>query len=159
MQSFVLNRNGRLVFPSNVFSEIDFSVIRDQDQLDQVVRRDFETKAPTGTEMLRRIETGTYADRYQLMRDMALNLFWTNRFAATMYDKQPTRWRDVPRRRDDVFLPGSPPGMRASARSRRSRAHTERCRSPGMPKPRPESSRCSSTCSVIAGTTRPSCRH
>jgi 3-oxoacyl-[acyl-carrier-protein] synthase-3 len=105
MQSFVLNRNGRLVFPSNVFPELDFSVIRDQDQLDQVVRRDFETKAPTGTEMLRRIETGTYADRYQLMRDMALNLFWTNRFAATMYDKQPTRWRDVPRRRDDVFLP------------------------------------------------------
>jgi 3-oxoacyl-[acyl-carrier-protein] synthase III len=105
MQPFVLNRHGRLVFPSNVFPELDFSVIRSQDQLDQVVRRDFEAKAPTGTEMLRRIEIDAYADRYQLMRDMALNLFWTNRFAATMYDKQPTRWGDVPRRRDDVFLP------------------------------------------------------
>ena len=31
------------------------------------------------------------------MRDVALNLFWVNRFAMTMYDKQPTRWRDVPR--------------------------------------------------------------
>ena len=39
------------------------------------------------------------------MRDVALNLFWTNRFAMTMYDKRPTRWRDVPRTRDDVFLP------------------------------------------------------
>jgi 3-oxoacyl-(acyl-carrier-protein) synthase III len=94
-----------MVFPSNVFPELDFSVIRDQGQLDRVVQRDFETKAPTGTEMLRRIETDAYADRYQLMRDIALNLFWTNRFAATMYDKQPTRWGDVPRRRDDVFLP------------------------------------------------------
>jgi len=105
MQPFVLNRHGKLIFPSNIFPELDFSVITSQDQLDRVVRRDFETKAPTGTEMLRRIETRDYADRYQLMRDMALNLFWTNRFAATMYDKQPTRWRDVPRHREDVFLP------------------------------------------------------
>ena len=105
MQPFVLNRHGRLIFPSNIFPELDFSVITSQDQLDRVVRRDFETKAPTGTDMLRRIETRDYDDRYQLMRDMALNLFWTNRFAATMYDKQPTRWRDVPRHREDVFLP------------------------------------------------------
>jgi len=105
MKPFVLNRHGKLIFPSNIFPELDFSVITSQDQLDRVVRRDFETKAPTGTEMLRRIETRDYADRYQLMRDMALNLFWTNRFAATMYDKQPTRWRDVPRHREDVFLP------------------------------------------------------
>ena len=74
MKPFVLNRHGRLVFPSNVFPELDFSVIRSQDQLDHVVRRDFETKAPTGTEMLRRIEIDAYADRYQLMRDMALTL-------------------------------------------------------------------------------------
>ena len=105
MQPFVLNRHGKLIFPSNIFPELDFSVITSQDQLDRVVRRDFETKAPTGTDMLRRIETRDYDDRYQLMRDMALNLFWTNRFAATMYDKQPTRWRDVPRHREDVFLP------------------------------------------------------
>ena len=39
------------------------------------------------------------------MRDIALNLFWANRFAMTLYDKRPTRWADVPRKRDDVFLP------------------------------------------------------
>jgi 3-oxoacyl-(acyl-carrier-protein) synthase III len=39
------------------------------------------------------------------MRDMALNLFWANRFKITMYDVQPTRWADVPRHRDDIFVP------------------------------------------------------
>ena len=106
MQPFVLNRHGRMVFPSNFLPELDFSVIDSQDQLEQVIRRDFETKAPSGTEILRRIEAGDhYRTRFELMRDMALNLFWTNRFAMTMYDKQPTRWRDVPQDRDDVFLP------------------------------------------------------
>ena len=37
------------------------------------------------------------------MREMALNLFWTDRFAATMYGTQPTRWRDASRHREDVF--------------------------------------------------------
>src|SRR3954454_17956221 len=39
------------------------------------------------------------------MRDLALNLFWANRFSITMYDKRPTRWADLPRTRSDVFLP------------------------------------------------------
>ena len=39
------------------------------------------------------------------MRDMALNLFWANRFKITMYEVRPTRWADVPRSRDDVFVP------------------------------------------------------
>ncbi|MEO8691013.1 MAG: 3-oxoacyl-[acyl-carrier-protein] synthase III C-terminal domain-containing protein, partial [Solirubrobacteraceae bacterium] len=30
---------------------------------------------------------------------------WGNRYAMTMYEKRPTRWRDLPRHRDDVFLP------------------------------------------------------
>ena len=34
-----------------------------------------------------------------------MNLVWGNRYAMTMYEKRPTRWRDVPRHRDDVFLP------------------------------------------------------
>ena len=38
-------------------------------------------------------------------RDLALDLFWVNRYPFTMYGKQPMRWRDVPRQRDDVFLP------------------------------------------------------
>ena len=105
MQPFVVNRHGRLVFPSNFQPDLDFSVIESEDQLDSVIRRDFETKAPKGTDIVNRIESGHYASRYELMRDVALNLFWVNRFAMTMYDKQPVRWRDVPRSREDVFLP------------------------------------------------------
>jgi 3-oxoacyl-[acyl-carrier-protein] synthase III len=106
VQPFVVNGRGRLVFPSNFQPELDFSVIDNLDQLAAVIRRDFETKAPDGTEILRRIDAGGhYTTRYQLMRDVALNLFWANRFAMTMYEKRPTRWRDVPRNREDVFLP------------------------------------------------------
>ena len=106
MQPFVINNHGRMVFPSNFMPDLDFSVIDSLDQLEKVIRRDFEAKAPSGTEILRRIEAGDhYRTRFELMRDVALNLFWTNRFAMTMYDKRPTRWRDVPRHRDDVFLP------------------------------------------------------
>ena len=95
-----------MVFPSNFLPDLDFTVIDSLDQLEEVIRRDFEAKAPSGTEILRRIEAGDhYRNRFELMRDVALNLFWTNRFAMTMYDKRPTRWRDVPRSRDDVFLP------------------------------------------------------
>src|SRR6478609_6461006 len=70
-----------------------------------VIRRDFETKAPKGTDIVNRITAGGYSSRYELMRDVALNLFSVNRFAMTMYDKQPVRWRDVPRTRPDMFLP------------------------------------------------------
>ena len=105
MQPFVLNRHYRIVFPSNFIPELDLSAIDSLDQLDSVIRRDFETKAPTGTDILGRVEEGRYASRYELMRDLALNLFWVGRFALTMYDKRPTRWRDVPRWRSDVFLP------------------------------------------------------
>jgi 3-oxoacyl-[acyl-carrier-protein] synthase III len=105
MQPFVVNRHDRIVFPSNFIPELDLSVVHSLDQLDNVIRRDFEVKAPTGTDILQRVEIGAYATRYELMRDLALNLFWTNRFAMTLYDKRPTRWSDVPRERDDVFLP------------------------------------------------------
>ncbi len=90
MQPFVVNRHGRLVFPSNFLPDLDFSVIDSLDQLENVIRRDFETKAPTGTEILERTTVGAYKTRFELMRDMALNLFWANRFALTMYDKRPT---------------------------------------------------------------------
>jgi 3-oxoacyl-[acyl-carrier-protein] synthase-3 len=105
VNAFVLNRHGRLVFPSSVMPQLDFSTMESLDQLDTVIRRDFETKAPSGTDILERIRTGGYGDRYALMRDIALNLFWANRFSITMYDKRPTRWADLPRTRSDVFLP------------------------------------------------------
>ena len=105
MQPYLLNRHGRIVFPSNFLPELDLSVMQSLEQLDNVISRDFETKAPTGSEILQRVDNGDYDSRYPLMRDVALNLFWTNRFALTMYEKRPTRWADVPRTRADVFLP------------------------------------------------------
>jgi 3-oxoacyl-[acyl-carrier-protein] synthase-3 len=105
VSAFVLNRHGRPVFPSSIMPQLDFSTMESLDQLDTVIRRDFETKAPSGSDILDRIRTDAYDNRYALMRDMALNLFWANRFSITMYDKRPTRWADVPRTRSDVFLP------------------------------------------------------
>jgi 3-oxoacyl-[acyl-carrier-protein] synthase-3 len=46
MNAFVLNRHGRMVFPSNIMPELDFSTMESLEQLDSVIRRDFETKAP-----------------------------------------------------------------------------------------------------------------
>ena len=85
-----------LVFPSNFLADLDFSAIETEEQLSAVVRRDFEAKAPTGTDILAKTESGGYASRFELLRDLALNLFWANRYAMTMYEKRPTRWRDVP---------------------------------------------------------------
>ena len=48
MKAFELNRHGRMVFPSNIIPELDFSTMETLEQLDSVIRRDFETKAPTG---------------------------------------------------------------------------------------------------------------
>jgi 3-oxoacyl-[acyl-carrier-protein] synthase-3 len=105
MQPFVVNSHDRVVFPSNFLPQLDLSVINSLEQLDNVTRRDFEVKAPTGTEILHRVEAGAYPSRFELLRDVALNLFWTNRFSTTLYEKRPTRWADVPRSRDDVYLP------------------------------------------------------
>jgi 3-oxoacyl-[acyl-carrier-protein] synthase-3 len=105
MQPFVVNSHDRIVFPSNFVPELDLSVMHSLEQLDGVISRDFEVKAPSGTDILHKVEDGAYSSRYDLMRDLALNLFWTNRFAITLYEKRPTRWADVPRTRTDVFLP------------------------------------------------------
>ena len=105
MKPFVVNRNGRLVFPANFFGELDFSVLETLDQFIAVIGRDFEAKAPTGSDILARVESGAYPGRFQLLRDLGQNLFWVNRYSITMFDKRPTRWRDMAKHRDDVFLP------------------------------------------------------
>ena len=123
MHSYEINKHGKIVFPSNCFPDLDFSTFESLEKLDAVVRRDFDSKAPTGTDILEGIKTGTYRSKFELMRDMALNLFWANRFKITMYDVRPTRWADVPRR----------------SRSRAAGAHlcdtgvttTSRCPTPG----------------------------
>ncbi|HTO12244.1 MAG TPA: 3-oxoacyl-[acyl-carrier-protein] synthase III C-terminal domain-containing protein [Candidatus Binatia bacterium] len=105
MKPFVVNRYGRIVFPYNFFPALDFTVFETLEQFAAVIRRDFEEKAPSEADMVARLESGAYKGRYELLRDLALDLFWSNRYPFTMYDKQPMRWRDVPRQRDDVFLP------------------------------------------------------
>ena len=89
MKPFAVNRHGRLVLPSNFFPEIDFSRLETLEQLSAVVKRDFEEKSPTGTDLLRRIEARTYQSRYDLLRDLGLHLFWVDRFSITMYEKRP----------------------------------------------------------------------
>jgi 3-oxoacyl-[acyl-carrier-protein] synthase III len=105
MKPFVVNRYGRIVFPFNFFPALDFSVFETLEQFAAVIRRDFEDKAPSEPEIVERLTAGGYKGRYELLRDLALDLFWINRYPFTMYDKQPMRWRDVPKQRDDVFLP------------------------------------------------------
>src|SRR5919201_1984495 len=105
MKPFVINRDGRMVFPSNFFPNLDFSVFETLDQFAAVIKRDFEEKAPTEADIVAAVEGRGYKGRYELLRDLALNLFWVNRYAMTLYEKRPMRWRDVPRHRDDIFLP------------------------------------------------------
>src|SRR5438046_5570801 len=105
MKPFVVNRYGRIVFPFNFFPALDFSIFETLDQFAAVIKRDFEEKAPTETDMVARADARAYNGRYDLLRDLALNLFWVNRYAMTMYEKRPMRWRDVARGRDDLFLP------------------------------------------------------
>lgn len=117
MKPFRMNKHGKLVFPSSIFTELDFSIISNLDQLKAIIRRDFEVKAPTGTEIAERAAAGFYKTRYDLLRDIGLHLFWANRYALVMYNKQPMRWRDVPRNRDDVFVPLLQPWQGRAAKS------------------------------------------
>ena len=105
MKPFVVNRHGRLVFPANFLGDLDFSVLDTLDQFTAVIGRDFEAKAPTGTDILSRVESEAYPRRFELLRDLGQNLYWANRYSITMFDRRPTRWRDLAKRRDDVYLP------------------------------------------------------
>ena len=105
LKPFVMNRYGRLVFPCNFFPDLNFSVFQNLEQFSAVIRRDFGEKAPTENDIVSRVQAGKYKSRYDICRDLALNLFWVNRFVLTMYEKRPVRWGDLPRHRDDIFLP------------------------------------------------------
>jgi 3-oxoacyl-[acyl-carrier-protein] synthase III len=105
VKPFVVNRYGRLVFPANFLGDLDFSVLDTLEQFTAVIGRDFEAKAPTGTDIADRVESGAYTRRFELLRDLGQNLYWANRYSITMFDRRPTRWRDLPKRRPDVFLP------------------------------------------------------
>src|SRR5260370_17593675 len=67
MKPFVITRHGRLVFPANFLGDLDFSVLETLDQFTAVIGRDFEAKAPTGTDILARVESGAYPRRFELL--------------------------------------------------------------------------------------------
>src|SRR5262249_62394692 len=103
-RGFVVNRAGRVVVPSNFFPSVDVRAFETLEQLQAVIRRDFDSKAPLEETILARIDAGEYRGRYDLLRDVCANLGWANRYVFTMYEGRPTRWRDVARRREGVFL-------------------------------------------------------
>src|SRR5579863_1452974 len=105
LKPFVINRYGRMVFPCNFFPELDFSVFSTLNQFNAVIRRDFGEKAPGEAEIVAHIQAGEYKNRYEICRDLALNLFWAQRYVLTMYEKRPTRGGDLPRHRNDIFVP------------------------------------------------------
>jgi hypothetical protein len=88
MKPFVVNRHGRLVFPSNAFMDLDFTVFETLEDLMAVIRRDFDAKAPTHSDIRERVESCVYTNRFELLRDLALHLFWVNRYALTMYGRR-----------------------------------------------------------------------
>ncbi len=105
MKEFVINNHGRIVLPFNFFPEMDFSAIETLEHLKTEISRDFSEKAPSEKDITERVQARQYKSRYELCRDLALNLYWVNRYALTMYEERPTRWADLPRQREDVFLP------------------------------------------------------
>ena len=60
MKPFVVNRYGRIVFPESFFPELDFSVFETLEQFAAVIRRDFEDKAPSETDIVARVDARTY---------------------------------------------------------------------------------------------------
>ena len=102
-KDFVVNRHGRLVFPSNAWPRLDFSVFDTVGQLNAAVSRDFEAKAPSASQIVSRLAEGAYPSRYEFLRDLGLHAFWVNRFAITMYDKRTLLAKDIYEQIQHVF--------------------------------------------------------
>lgn len=115
---YTLDRHGRLAFPCNAFPEISVAGFATEGELRSVIARDFEAKAPAPDEII----AGTarrHAGRYDLLRDLSLHVLWADRDALALYDKRVMRLRDVPRGRDDAFLPAHDPWPEAGATAAR----------------------------------------
>ncbi|MDQ6837051.1 MAG: hypothetical protein M3137_01580 [Actinomycetota bacterium] len=104
MRPFVINRHGRMVFPSSYFPEVDLSVFPTLGHFERAVQRDFEKKAPTGTDIAERVSENKYPNRFELLRDLPSTCSGSIGYALTLYEKRPTRWRDVPKASDTLFL-------------------------------------------------------
>ena len=125
MKPFVLNRHGRLVFPSNFIPELDFSVIETLEQLDAVIRATSRPRRRRAPRSCERVEPGGYADRATtLMRDLALNLFWVQplRDDDVREAADPLARRAAPPRRRLPAGPDAVGGRRAQGRRRRATA-------------------------------------
>ncbi len=104
LKPFVINSHGRIVFPGNFFHRAGLFCFQNP----QTICSRYPARlrrAPTDVEIAASLQAGEYKSRYDLCRDLVLNRFWVNRYTFTMYEKRPTRWGDLPRLRDDVFLP------------------------------------------------------
>ena len=158
MKPFVVNRHGRLTFPAKVLGELDFTVLQTLEQFTAVIGRDFEAKAPTGTDLLDRVASGALP---QPLRAAA-------RPGAEPVLGQPLLDHDVRQAPDPLAGPAAPPGRRLPPvltpwedGERRSPP----CTAPTgqLPvswrrrRPRTGSSSCSSTSSGTSATTPPSC--
>jgi hypothetical protein len=58
VRPFVVNRHGRIVFPSSYFPDLDLSEFRTLEQFEDAVRRDFDEYSPTGYDIAERVEAG-----------------------------------------------------------------------------------------------------
>ena len=157
MKPFVVNSHRRLVFPSNFFPEPDFSSIDTVEDLAAVVRRDFEVKAPTGSEIAARAESGGYANRYELLRDLGLHLYLdeplrhhdVRKAAHPLVRRAPAPRRHLPPRPDPLggrraqgrrgrgLLPATARGVVARGRARAVRHVVRRVPPQAAPRHRP----------------------
>lgn len=64
-----------------------------------------EETMPSEMEIMERSCGGFYANRYALLRDLVLNLYWSGGYSFHLYRGEPRHWRDIPAESDKVLLP------------------------------------------------------
>lgn len=112
---FLLNRHGRLVFPFRVSDGADRGASRPNERA-SAVRVNTSGEVATSDLTVERIQEHGYATRYDLLSDLARSLLRDGPWATSHHGRCPTRWRDVPRTRGEVFLPNLTPWTGREAR-------------------------------------------
>src|SRR5262249_60879883 len=91
MKPFVLDRYGRITFPFNFLPELDFSIFDTLEEFEAAVRRDFEDKVRSETEIVEGLKAGTYREGYWRPPCIAGPLLWVNRYSLTVEELRPSR--------------------------------------------------------------------